>query len=126
MIVSNKHRFIFIKTRKTASMSLKIARSKFYGEGDLVTPLWHEDEEIRQKMGGQPPCNYDVPFRRYRWRDWARLLIKGRRHCLHNHDDILSAYRYLPREVFQTYYKFSFERIPYDKVVSWYYYQTRN
>jgi hypothetical protein len=33
MIISPAHRFIFIKTRKTAGTSMEIALAKFCGEG---------------------------------------------------------------------------------------------
>lgn len=39
MIVSHKHRFIFIKTRKTAGTSLEVFLSQHCGADDVVTPI---------------------------------------------------------------------------------------
>ena len=47
MIVSHKHKFIFVKTVKTAGTSVEIALSRFCGENDIITPIHPPDEELR-------------------------------------------------------------------------------
>jgi hypothetical protein len=47
VIISHKHRFIYIKTRKTASTSLEIALSAFCGPDDILTKFSDADEVIR-------------------------------------------------------------------------------
>jgi len=39
MIISHLHRFIFIKTRKTAGTSIEVFLSSVCGDGDVVTPV---------------------------------------------------------------------------------------
>jgi len=39
MIISHAHRFVFIKTRKTAGTSLEIARSRYCGARDVITAI---------------------------------------------------------------------------------------
>ena len=47
MIVSHAHKFIFIKTKKTAGTSLEIALSKYCGAEDVLAPLVDHDEKAR-------------------------------------------------------------------------------
>ena len=42
MIVSHKHRFVFIKTRKTGGSSIEQALSEYCGKDDVLTPLPQE------------------------------------------------------------------------------------
>jgi hypothetical protein len=53
MIISHRHRFIFIKTRKTAGTSIEVYLSRFCGEEDVVTPLNPpvEGHEPRNHLG---------------------------------------------------------------------------
>ena len=39
MIVSHKHKFIFLKTKKTAGTSIELALTKLCGDDDIITPL---------------------------------------------------------------------------------------
>jgi hypothetical protein len=39
MIVSHRHRFIFIKTHKTAGSSMEMALAPLCGPDDIVTPM---------------------------------------------------------------------------------------
>ena len=43
MIASHQHRFIFLKTRKTAGTSVEIALSKVCGPDDIITEISPED-----------------------------------------------------------------------------------
>ncbi len=55
MIVNHRHKFIFLKTRKTAGRSIEIALSQFCDSNDIITPITDEDERTRQEMGFRGP-----------------------------------------------------------------------
>ena len=44
MIVSHKHKFIFLKTKKTAGTSIELALSPFCGDSDILAPLARRGE----------------------------------------------------------------------------------
>ena len=59
MIVSHKHRFIFLKTKKTAGTSIELALSALCDGDDIITPLAQaEDEPLRR---GLAPQNWRRP-----------------------------------------------------------------
>lgn len=108
MILSHKYKFIFIKTKKTAGTSIEIALSKFCGPTDIITPITPADEIIRARLGYRGPQNYSSsqgPF--------------------YNHIAAREIAEKIDPAVWETYYKFCVERNPWDKVVSWYYWENR-
>jgi len=44
MIISHEHKFIFLKTKKTAGTSIELALSELCGLDDVITPLTTVDE----------------------------------------------------------------------------------
>jgi hypothetical protein len=58
MILSYTHRFLFIKTKKTAGTSVEIVLSQFCGEADIITPISPEDELVRYQEAGAVAQNY--------------------------------------------------------------------
>ena len=121
MIVSHKHKFIFIKTAKTAGTSIEIALSRFCGDGDIITPVSAADERIRRELGFPGPRNFLEPFGSYGIRDLARLALRGKRRPRYfNHIAAVELKALLPAEVWRGYYKFCFERNPWDRVISHY------
>lgn len=125
MIISHKHRFIFIKTKKTAGTSIEIALSKFCGEDDILTPLTPEDDRRRQELGYRGAQNYKVPFSRYGWADWLKLFSKRKRVRFRNHTPASYIMSHVDEDVWNGYFKFCFERNPWDKVVSWYFWRNQ-
>ncbi len=61
VIASHSHRFIFLKTRKTAGTSVEIALSKVCGPDDVITEISPEDEALRRAAGGRGPQNFESP-----------------------------------------------------------------
>ena len=49
MIVSHAHKFIFLKTKKTAGTSIELALSTLCGDEDVITPLTEIDEAKRDR-----------------------------------------------------------------------------
>src|SRR5215217_2781519 len=57
MIISHEHKFIFLKTRKTAGTSIEIALSRFCGEEDMITPIGREDK-LRENLSPRGAQNF--------------------------------------------------------------------
>src|SRR4029078_3843048 len=57
MIISHEHKFIFLKTKKTAGNAIEAALSELCGPDCVITPYREESEEDRK---GRPPQNYRI------------------------------------------------------------------
>ena len=126
MIISHKYKFIFVKTRKTAGTSIEIALSRFCGDDDIITPISPEDEEIRKELKGSGPQNCFLPLKKYTVMDWFRFLMSDKKPLLfYNHIPASEIRKRVSEEVWNTYFKFCFERNPWDKTISYYYRRTR-
>jgi hypothetical protein len=118
MILSHEHRFIFLKTRKTASTSIEIALSSICGKDDIITPLTPEDEKVRKSLGYRGPQNLNGYFKHYSLKDWGKFFLKRNWQFVKNHATALEVKDHIPSEVWNNYFKFCFERNPFDKVIS--------
>ena len=127
LIVCHEHKFIFLKTRKTAGTSIEISLSRLTGPGDVVTKLSPRDEKIRLEMGIQPrgyrgrfnPMP-EILFGSYRERIQAiREFVKGKK--FRNHSSSIKIRNRVARGVWDSYFKFCFERNPWDKTISHFY-----
>lgn len=123
MIISHKHKFIFVKTRKTAGTSIEIALSKICGDKDILTPIRPVDEAFREEYSQYSAQNYRVPFRFYKKKDYLNLLRKRRLKEYYNHMTCSEIKEYISKEQWNNYYKFTIERNPYDRAVSLYYWR---
>ena len=98
MLVGHSHKFIFLKTKKTGGSSVeKIIVDNFFDpKVDICTG---------SQTDGVPMYNISNPSGHMSWN-----MIKS----------------YMSRDNWESYYKFSIERNPWDKVVSQYYWKTKN
>ncbi len=94
MIISFKHRFVFIKTIKTAGSSIEVVLSEQCEEGAVVTPLYPPEAAHRPRnyapLGFEPHTAAEMIRSRIGPAVWDRLA------------------------------KITVERNPWDKMVSWY------
>ncbi|VGO21000.1 sulfotransferase family protein [Pontiella sulfatireligans] len=126
MIVSHKHKFIFIKTAKTAGTSFEIALSKYCGPDDIITPISPADEKIRGELGCRGPQNHLAPRSDYGLMDRLNLLFRKREKRLYyNHMPAFMVKELIGDDIWSSYYKFCFERNPWDKVLSLYYWKNK-
>lgn len=131
MILSHRHRFIFIKTSKTAGTSLEIALSRFCGPDDIITPIADEDEMIRKELNYPGPKNFFAPLSEYTVKDVLKFLLKKsdnyrRKKRWYNHISAEEIKDKVESEVWENYYKFCVARNPWDRAVSLYYWRCRN
>jgi len=124
MIISHKHKFIFVKTRKTAGTSIEIALSAICGNDDIIIPLPPKYERIRQELTGKSFQNclkkgHKTPFNRPHYTPNRHEM---KQHFLFRaHKSARFIKKKLAETVWNRYFKFCFERNPWDKVISMYY-----
>jgi hypothetical protein len=123
MIISHKHEFIYIKNKKTASTSLEIALSKYCGGDDVITPIIPKDEAKRAELGYRGAQNYNIPLSFYSKEDFLRALYIGGPLKFYNHCGAGFIKEHVDEQVWNNYFKFCFERNPWDKTVSKYNYR---
>jgi hypothetical protein len=126
MIVSHKNRFIFIKTNKTAGTSVEIALSKFCGPEDIITPVSRDDESIRRSLGYPGPQNHLAPTYEYAAADHFKRLVGKKKLRFYNHISAREVKQRLGDQIWNSYFKFCFERHPFDRVISLYYWRHKS
>jgi hypothetical protein len=118
MIISHKHRFIFLKTRKTAGTSIEIALSRFCGEEDIITPIGREDK-LRENLSPRGAQNFQYAP------EGKHTSQAERQISYYNHIPARRVRALIGTEIWDEYFKFCIERNPWDKAISMYYWRTR-
>ena len=94
MIISHTHKFIFIKVRKTASTSMQLALKQLCSPSDIISNLTDDDNHTMQ---GQNSNGF------------------------FNHMPAFKVQEAVSPDIWNSYFKFAFDRNPWDKTISHYY-----
>ena len=113
MIISHSHKFILIKSIKTAGTSIEAALSNYCSGDDIVTPLnnYSFNRDTNSSVEHQS-MNTD----QIRW--WNKEIGQ--------HVDAMMLKKHLTEEVWKNYYKISFARNPWDRLVSLFTWRNKN
>lgn len=125
MIISHKHRFIFVKTQKTAGTSIETFLSQYCGNGDVLTPFG-------KLVDTHMPRNYEGYFNpipeliltrgKGRKKTLRQLLLREK---FHSHIPAYKIRARIRENIWSSYFKFCVERNPWDKTLSHYYFIKR-
>ncbi len=125
MIVNHRYRFIFLKTKKTAGTSIEIALSRYCDGNDILSKIGHRDEPKRAALGYQGPANNLEPddgSLRSRFRRWRH----GPQQRYWNHMPAREVREKIGADTWNSYFKFCFERNPWDRAISAYHWENRS
>lgn len=106
MIISHTHKYIFIKSAKTAGTSIEAALSNYCEGDDIITPL------------------YDYEFNRDEKGKWIHRSMNSEN--FHQHDSAIAIRDKIGPDIWNSYFKFSIARNPWDRVVSLFNWKGRN
>ena len=125
MILSHRHRFIFIKGLKVASTSVEIALSQICGPEDIITPITPVDEALRIGCGAGARNYSSSPAMETAWLQAVRTTLQQDMGQLRlpegdyvNHMSLVEVVQRKGAAV-KGYRVVCVERNPYAKVISW-------
>ena len=128
-IISHKHKFIFVKNPKIAGTSIEVALSEYLGRQDVLSPLLdpYDRKRIRESNIYLSPQNFVYSSKVNHLVAFPRLIYRTLRpgvisQLFVESESATYLRSILGKKIFDNYYKFCFERNPYDKVASSYYY----
>ena len=104
MIISHKHKLIFIKTKKTAGTAVQLALAKECGPDDVLTEI-EDTFTPPEALNGYEPRNNEGWASHHRW--WHFKWQLGEQLC-------------------QQYFKFTLVRNPWERIVSLYWWEVKN
>ena len=125
MIISHKHKFIFIKTRKTGGSSLEMVLSTLCGDDDIITPFGSpEDEKERDLSKFRAPQNYGYSRSELlRQRRIKPLLFNRRVAKFREHSRAIDVRKLVGDPIWRDYFTFSMTRNPFDRALSLYFWR---
>lgn len=145
MIVSHKHKFIFIKTLKTAGTSIEAFLASYCEGRDIVSLLDPEDEIVRRRIGVYPmnivrpqfniPDEKDADLQsaadilKYRESHQYQMFspnFEMRRIYFGPHASAKEVRMKMGSICFNEYYVFSFDRDPWERTISFFYFTPEN
>ncbi len=125
MIISHKHKYIFLRVPKTACTSIEIELSKTCGPKDVITPLgFWRDPEGRQ-AGFKGPQNHHRNFWKLQPNDWFRLIFLRKDPKDLRHATAEQIKRMVGGNIWDSYHKFCGIRNPFDRAISLFYWQNK-
>ena len=116
MIISHKHKIIFVKCGKVAGTSVEMALRPYLGDDDIVTPVDPIDELFARENGFPNPKNY-INSKEYE----RRVRFGGSRGIFYEHAWAYEIKGLISSKIWDTYFKFAIERDPREKSLSTYY-----
>ena len=134
MIVSHKHKFIFLKTQKTAGTSLQVALSEHCGEDDLTLGPMYKEETIKiLKRTSIPPTVFTsrdtIDERYYKgtkkgvfFNPSAPKSYSDHHEVRHPHCPLSPLKKAVGDKIWNGYFKFAFIRNPFDCIISKYHF----
>ena len=126
MILSHFHKFLFIKTAKTAGTSAVMYLASQCRDGDLVTELSQDEMDDARKNGFIFPGGLGSKLEQARLWWWKQQQGRARGRKVEKNLKAPDARAFVGEQVWGGYYKFCFERNPYDKAISLYYFHNRD
>lgn len=101
---------------------MELALGQLCGKKDVITPLSPEEEHIRRIEYGHRAQNFYVPFSKYLLKDWVIYGYRRRLKDFYDHMSAKEVKMCVSPQVWNGYFKFAFDRNPWDKTLSYYHF----
>lgn len=146
MIISHKHKFIFLHSRKCAGSSMEVTLNNYLGPNDIQIGSWTETLKGSGKMNKKAiidtffsPSSWGISFKQMivsklsgRKINFPRIINTSIKRCYQNKLGINPAcppadlVMQFDPDAWKDYFKFAFVRNPFDFEISDYYWRTRD